>query len=579
MLWWLMLLWRLMLLFGHCREKKDKIMPVATSLEDRFGKDGDVVQAAACKVVLVRDGIEEDISPMPLENEGNPEGLQLLRESLRKVQLESPDKVAREAGHTFVVMGASGDLARKKIYPTLWALFRDKLIPTGTVIYGYARSKLTIEEIRSKCSKTVVAKAGEEEMLEQFWASNHYCAGSYDKQRDFELLGQEMASHEKGPSNRLFYLALPPSVFKPVTTMLKAACMAPSGWTRVIVEKPFGKDSDSSADLSMHLQKLFSEDQLYRIDHYLGKEMVQNLISLRFSNRIFGPTWNREHIASVLISFKEPIGTQGRGGYFDEFGIIRDVMQNHLLQIFCLVAMEKPVSTHADDIRDEKVKVLKSTQELKLEDCVLGQYVGDPEGEGEAKTGYLEDPTVPAGSTTPTYAMAVCNINNERWDGVPFILRCGKALNERKAEVRIQYKDVPGDIFKGQTVRNELVIRVQPNESVYAKVMTKTPGMSFNLEETDLDLTYNTRYKDARLPEAYERLILDVFVGSQMHFVRSDELAEAWRIFTPLLHTIESAKPKPIPYAYGSRGPAEADQMALKNNFVYTGRYKWKGAE
>merc|ERR1712066_74297 len=164
---------------------------------------------------------EEERSPMPLENEGNPEGLQLLRESLRKVQLESPDKVAREAGHTFVVMGASGDLARKKIYPTLWALFRDNLIPTGTVIYGYARSKLTIEEVRSKCSKTVVAKSGEEQLLEQFWASNHYCAGSYDKQRDFELLGQEMASHEKGPSNRLFYLALPPSVFKPVTTMLK----------------------------------------------------------------------------------------------------------------------------------------------------------------------------------------------------------------------------------------------------------------------------------------------------------------------------------------------------------------------
>jgi len=255
-------------------------------------------------------------------------------------------------------------------------------------------------------------------------------------------------------------------------------------------------------------------------------------------------------------------------------------MQNHLLQILCLTAMEKPVTTSPDDIRDEKVKVLKAVQELTLDDVVLGQYQGDPASEDpDARLGYLDDKTVPEGSTCPTYAAAALNIRNERWDGVPFILRCGKALNERKAEVRIQYKDVPGDIFKGQTVRNELVIRVQPNESVYAKVMTKTPGMSFNLEETELDLTYNTRYKDARLPEAYERLILDVFVGSQMHFVRSDELAEAWRIFTPLLHTIESAKPKPIPYAYGSRGPAEADQMALKNNFVYTGRYKWKGAE
>lgn len=513
---------------------------------------------------------------MPLENEGNPEGLQLLRDSLRKVQLSDAPKGKEASKHVFIVMGASGDLARKKIYPTLWALFRDKLIPEGTSIFGYARSKLTVAEIRGKCASTVVAKPGEEEMLDHFWGANHYVAGAYDTMTGFEMLNQEMVAAEKGPSNRLFYLALPPSVFKPVTSMLKAACMAPQGWTRVIVEKPFGKDLASSDDLSQHLQKLFSEEQLYRIDHYLGKEMVQNLISLRFSNMIFGPTWNRDSIASVTITFKEPFGTQGRGGYFDEFGIIRDVMQNHLLQIFCLAAMEKPVTTSPDDIRDEKVKVLKAVSELTLEDVVLGQYEGDPNHPDEdGRLGYLQDPTVPKGSTCPTFASAVLRIKNERWDGVPFILKCGKALNERKAEVRIQYKDVPGDIFKGESVRNELVIRVQPNESVYCKVMTKTPGMSFSLQETELDLTYKSRYRDARLPEAYERLILDVFVGSQMHFVRSDELSEAWRIFTPLLHAIEKEKPVPIKYRYGSRGPIEADTQAVANNFIYTGRYKW----
>jgi len=506
--------------------------------------------------------------------EGNAEGLKLLRESLKKVQISS--STAKDASHVFVVFGASGDLARKKIYPTLWALFRDSLMPKGTQIFGYARSKMTVSQLREKCAGTVKAKEGEEDLLEQFWATNHYVAGSYDTQRDFELLNQEMAAVEKGQANRLFYLALPPSVFKPVTSMLKAACMSPTGWTRVIVEKPFGKDSASSADLSDHLQKLFSEEQLYRIDHYLGKEMVQNLISLRFGNMIFGPTWNRDSIASVTITFKEPFGTQGRGGYFDEFGIIRDVMQNHLLQILCLAAMEKPVTTSPDDIRNEKVKVLKAIPSLSLSSCVLGQYSGDPDSEDpDAKLGYLDDPTVPAGSSCPTFAAAVLKINNERWDGVPFMLKCGKALNERKAEVRIQYKDVPGDIFNGSTVRNELVIRVQPDESVYVKVMTKTPGMSFNLQETELDLTYKSRYKDARLPEAYERLILDVFVGSQMHFVRSDELAEAWRIFTPLLHTIENDKPQPIKYKYGSRGPPEADALAKENNFNYTGRYKW----
>merc|ERR1711988_1482040 len=507
--------------------------------------------------------------------EGNAEGLKILRESLKKVQISAD--TPSDATHVFVVFGASGDLAKKKIYPTLWALFRDGLMPQGTQIFGYARSKMTVTQLRERCEGTVKAKEGEEELLEQFWNNNHYVAGSYDTQRDFEMLNQEMSGVEKGHANRLFYLALPPSVLKSVTSMLKASCMSQTGWTRVIVEKPFGKDSASSADLSNHLQKLFTEDQLYRIDHYLGKEMVQNLISLRFGNRIFSPTCNRDNIASVVITFKEPFGTQGRGGYFDEFGIIRDIMQNHLLQILCLTAMEKPPSTSPDDIRDEKVKVLKSIPAIVMEDVVVGQYVGNPDGpDDDSKLGYLDDPTVPKGSVTPTYAAAVFRINNERWDGVPFILRAGKALNERKAEVRIQYRDVPGDIFHGEAVRNELVLRVQPGEAIYCKVMTKTPGMSFQLEETELDLTYKSRYKNARLPDAYERLILDVFVGSQMHFVRTDELAEAWRIFTPLLHAIEGGERlSPIPYKYGGRGPKEADELLASNNFVYTGRYKW----
>ncbi|XP_051865063.1 glucose-6-phosphate 1-dehydrogenase [Pristis pectinata] len=350
--------------------------------------------------------------------------------------------------------------------------------------------------------------------------------------------------------------------------------MGKGGWNRVIVEKPFGKDLETSNKLAEHLASLFREDQIYRIDHYLGKEMVQNLMIIRFANRIFGPVWNRDNIASVVLTFKEPFGTEGRGGYFDEFGIIRDVMQN-MMQMLCLVAMEKPASTSSDDVRDEKVKVLKSVPEIRMENVVVGQYVGNPEGQGEAQKGYLDDPTVPKGSTTPTYAAVVLYIQNERWDGVPFVMRCGKALNERKAEVRLQFKDVPGDIFHSQSKRNELVIRVQPNEAIYTKLMTKKPGMFFNPEETELDLTYGSRYKDVKLPDAYERLILDVFCGSQMHFVRSDELQEAWRIFTPLLHKLESSKVLPVPYVYGSRGPPEADELMKKVGFRYEGTYKW----
>ncbi|XP_062141684.1 glucose-6-phosphate 1-dehydrogenase isoform X1 [Drosophila sulfurigaster albostrigata] len=483
--------------------------------------------------------------------------------------------------HTFVVFGASGDLAKKKIYPTLWWLYRDDLLPKPTKICGYARSKMSIEKLRSNCDAYMKVQPGEQAKYDEFWSLNSYVAGAYDGRTGYELLNQQLEQMENHcKANRIFYLALPPSVYDLVTLNIKNICMSRNGWNRVIVEKPFGRDDVTSKALSDHLASLFDEEQLYRIDHYLGKEMVQNLMTIRFGNKILSSTWNRENIASVQITFKEPFGTQGRGGYFDEFGIIRDVMQNHLIQILSLVAMEKPVSCHPDDIRDEKVKVLKSIPALELSDMVLGQYVGNPDGTTEdARTGYLEDPTVTSTSTTPTFAMAVMKINNERWQGVPFILRCGKALNERKAEVRIQYQDVPGDIFEGHTKRNELVIRVQPGEALYFKMMTKSPGITFDIEETELDLTYEHRYKDSYLPDAYERLILDVFCGSQMHFVRSDELREAWRIFTPILHKIEQEHTKPLPYVYGSRGPKEADRKCEEANFRYYGSYKWHGSK
>ncbi len=454
----------------------------------------------------------------------------------------------------FVVFGASGDLAKKKIYPTLYKLFRDKLIPEDTYFAGYGRKPMTVDQIRDNATKHMHFRDdSDRDAAEAFWRQNVYVDGPYDQRAGLEKLNQELTRLEskRRVANRVFYLALPPTVFDVVTVHIKDACMSPTGWSRLIVEKPFGRDSDSSEKLSKHLQSLFHEDQIYRIDHYLGKEMVQNLMTLRFANTLFQPTWNRNYISAVVISFKEPFGTEGRGGYFDKFGIIRDIIQNHLLQVFCLTAMEKPVSTDPDDIRDEKVRLLKCTKEVQLEDdVVLGQYVGNPDAEDEKmRRGYLEsggaDAPVPADSTQCTYAATVLRVNNERWEGVPFIIRAGKALNERKAEVRVQFRDVPGDIFgDGAVRRNELVIRVQPGEAVYTKVMTKTPGMAFGMEETELDLTYNDRYKDAVLPEAYERLILDVFVGSQMHFVRTDELAEAWRIFTPLLHRIEAEKVK-----------------------------------
>ncbi|XP_022060897.2 glucose-6-phosphate 1-dehydrogenase-like [Acanthochromis polyacanthus] len=494
---------------------------------------------------------------------------------LRK-ELYGEEQPTHSNTHIFIVLGASGDLAKKKIYPTLWWLFRDGLLPDDTYFVGFARSDLTVEDIKTACLPHMKVTDEDSKCLSAFFSKNSYLSGRYDDGSSFDQLNNLLSSLPGGAdANRLFYLALPPSVYHHVSANIRHQCMSHKGWNRVIVEKPFGRDLQSSQELSAHLSSLFTEDQIYRIDHYLGKEMVQNLMVLRFGNRIFGPIWNRNSVACVVLTFKEPFGTQGRGGYFDDFGIIRDVMQNHLLQMLCLVAMEKPASTSPDDVRDEKVKVLKSIAPVTMSDVVLGQYVGDPEGEGESKLGYLDDPTVPKGSCTPTFATAVLYVQNERWDGVPFILRCGKALNERKAEVRLQFTDVPGDIFGECCQRNELVVRVQPDEAIYLKMMTKRPGVYFSPEETELDLTYKSRYKNVKLPDAYERLILDVFCGNQMHFVRSDELREAWRIFTPLLHQIEGEKTNPIPYTYGSRGPSEADDLVKRAGFRYEGTYKW----
>lgn len=276
--------------------------------------------------------------------------------------------------------------------------------------------------------------------------------------------------------------------------------------------------------------------------------MVKNLLIIRFGNEFIGSNWNRNHIDSVQITFKEPFGTEGRGGYFDEFGIVRDVMQNHLLQILTLLAMERPISFSAEDIRDEKVRVLRGMPQIEPKNVIIGQYGKSLDG---TKPAYKEDDTVPKESRCPTFCAMVAFVKNERWDGVPFILKAGKALNEQKTEIRIQFKDVTSGIFK-DIPRNELVIRIQPNESVYLKMNSKLPGLSMQTVVTELDLTYRRRFSDLKIPEAYESLILDALKGDHSNFVRDDELDASWRIFTPLLHYLEQKKDiVPMEYPYG----------------------------
>eukprot|EP00158_Paraphelidium_tribonemae_P004187 Partr_v1_DN26620_c0_g1_i1_m69386 putative glucose-6-phosphate 1-dehydrogenase len=419
----------------------------------------------------------------------------------------------------------------------------------------------------------------DKKLVEDFKSRCTYVNGGYDSPEAFKTLldaieGEEAAQSEcSSPALRVFYFALPPVMFYPVAKNVKQVLYDDKVTQRLIVEKPFGKDLESSNELAEQLGSLFKEEEIFRIDHYLGKEMVKAVMVMKFANTFFNGIWNRQFINNVQITFKEPFGTDGRGGYFDQYGIIRDVLQNHLLQVLAMVAMERPVSLSAEDVRDEKVKVLKCISPLSLDHLLLGQYVGD-----DKHPGYLDDKTVPKGSNCPTFATAVAFIDNERWAGVPFILKAGKALNEKKAEVRIQFNDVPGCIYPG-VGRNELVIRVQPDEAVYLKMVNKKPGLTEETVMSELDLSYTSRYSDTYIPDAYEALILDVLNGNSSNFVRSDELEAAWKIFTPVLHLIEGDNGVvPEKYSYGSRGPASLDAFVARYGYKRDDNYEWKKA-
>ncbi|KAF1813112.1 glucose-6-phosphate 1-dehydrogenase [Eremomyces bilateralis CBS 781.70] len=469
-----------------------------------------------------------------------------------------------------IVLGASGDLAKKKT-------FRNNFLPKDAKIVGYARTKMDRAEFLSRAKSSIKTPTKDiEAQLAKFCESLSYISGQYDQDDSFQTLTKHLEDLEKGQkeTNRIFYMALPPSVFISVSEHLKRNCYPKSGIARIIVEKPFGKDLGSSRELQRALAPNWKEEEIFRIDHYLGKEMVKNLLILRFGNSFFGATWSRHHIDNVQITFKEPFGTEGRGGYFDEFGIIRDVMQNHLLQILTLITMERPISFSAEDIRDEKVRVLRAMPSIEPKNVIIGQYGKSLDG---SKMSYKDDESVPRDSRCATFAAMVAYIKNERWDGVPFIMKAGKALNEQKTEVRIQFRDVTSGIFK-DIPRNELVIRVQPNESVYIKMNSKLPGLSMQTVVTELDLTYRRRFSDLKIPEAYESLILDALKGDHSNFVRDDELDASWRIFSPLLHYLDDNKEIiPMEYPYGSRGPAVLDDFTASYGYAFSdaSNYQW----
>ncbi|KAI6668056.1 hypothetical protein NL676_036597 [Syzygium grande] len=382
-----------------------------------------------------------------------------------------------ELTYSITVVGASGDLAKKKIFPAIFALFYEDCLPKNFTVFGYARTKMTDEELRTMISRTLTCRIDKREL-------------------DIKLKEKEAGKL----ANRLFYLSIPPNIFVDVVRCASITASSTSGWTRVIVEKPFGRDSESSGELTRCLKQYLNEDQIFRIDHYLGKELVENLSVLRFSNLVFEPLWSRTTFAIYNAkSSATNIGT---------------------------FAMETPVSLDAEDIRNEKVKVLRSMRPLQLEDVIVGQYKGHSKGD-KSLPGYTDDPTVPKDSLTPTFAAAALFINNARWDGVPFLMKAGKGLHTKRAEIRVQFRHVPGNL--------------------------------------DLNLLFKARYP-REIPDAYERLLLDAIEGERRLFIRSDELDAAWALFTPLLKELEEKKIVPELYPYSSRGPVGAHYLAAKHN-------------
>ena len=475
-----------------------------------------------------------------------------------------------------VIFGASGDLTARKLVPALYNLYKVGRLGKHFSVLGVARTGLSDEEFRQKMHEALIKfeqASGPE--LEAFCEHLYYQAVNTSDALDYaKLLPRLDELHDKYGSsgNTLYYLSTPPSLYGVIPECLAAHGLNTEefGWKRIIVEKPFGYDIETAKALDIQIHRFFEEHQIYRVDHYLGKETVQNLLVLRFSNGLFEPLWNRNFIDYVEITGAESIGVEERGGYYDGSGAMRDMLQNHLLQVLAMVAMEPPAIINATSMRDEVAKVLHCLHPLSAEnvknDVVLGQYVAGTV-DGEQVVGYLEEKGVPPDSSTETFIALKCEIDNWRWAGVPFYVRSGKRLPTRVTEIVIHFKTTPHPVFSQNAPENKLIIRIQPDEGISMRFGLKKPGAGFEAKEVSMDFSY-ADLASTNLLTAYERLLLDAMKGDATLFARTDAVHACWRFVQPILD-YKAAHGRVYEYESGSWGPTEADKLIAKHGKLW----------
>ncbi len=493
---------------------------------------------------------------------------------------------------SLIILGATGDLTYRKLMPSLFNLYRSQGLPEPFNIIGCGRTRLNDQSFRDKMEAALsVTGTPDRKSWQAFAKMLYYQPLEYEDPRAYHYLRKLLTDLNRRSStegNRIFYLALPPSLYAPVSRMLGQAELSTertqgNGWSRLVVEKPFGSDLDSAIALDRGIHDYFREHQVFRIDHYLAKETVQNILMFRFANTIFEPVWNRRYIDHVSIVATETLGIEHRAGYYEQAGVLRDMFQNHMMQLLALTAMEPPSAFEAERVRDEKAKVYRSLRPFPVENLnkflVLGQYdLGSIDG--RPVSAYREESGVAENSTVPTFAMVKAMVDNWRWQGVPFYLTSGKRLAGKVTQIAIQFKEIPHSMFR-QTlgrniVANRLVMGIYPDEKITLTFQTKSPGTRVRLRPVTMDFHY---YKDSSGPvlDAYEKVLVDCMLGDQMLFWRQDAVELCWSYLTPILSQCEvcgESSPVLYPYASGSRGPSEIEPLLGKDASTYTDAYQ-----